>query len=291
MERYLLPYSCDKGLCGQTDHPKTKEENMNKTSILLSGSLTALVTLTLLSGSSPAAAAEQNAANKAPVVKENGVEAKNEEWAKYYPHEYNTWKQTAKSVEIVDMLKKKPQLAVLWAGYGFSKDYNAPRGHFYAVQDVINTLRTGAPVSPITGPTPTACWSCKSPDVPRLMQEKGEKTYFTGKWAKYGSEVVNPIGCADCHDSKTGKLTLSRPYLKQGLADRGIDVAKLGEDDLRTLACAQCHSEYYFKKSEEVDVKGEKKVTMTVTFPWKNGFNGEDVEAYYDAMEFSDWTH
>jgi len=259
---------------------------MDNSKMLLSGSLAALAALVLTAGPCPVAAAD-----KAPVVKENGVEAKNEEWAKYYPHQYNTWKETAKSEEIVDMVKKKPQLAILWAGYPFSKDYNAPRGHFYAVQDVTNTLRTGAPVSPITGPLPTACWSCKSPDVPRLIKEKGEKEYFTGKWAKYGSEVVNPIGCADCHDSKTGELALSRDYLKRGLTDMGVDVAKLEKKDLRSLACAQCHSEYFFKKSEETDAKGDKKVTMTVTFPWKNGFKGEDVEAYYDALKFSDWKH
>ncbi|MBU1565450.1 MAG: ammonia-forming cytochrome c nitrite reductase [Proteobacteria bacterium] len=258
---------------------------------LLRCTLVTIASLTLLSSPIHAGAADQKGDIKNPVVKEKGVEAKNEEWAKHYPRQYNSWKETSKSESLDDMLKKKPQLPVLWAGYGFAKDYNAPRGHFYAIQDNVNTLRTGAPVSPITGPMPTACWTCKSPDVPRLMQEVGEKEYFTGKWAKYGSEVVNPIGCGDCHDSKTGELTLTRDYLKRGLEASGVDVAKLNKDDMRSLVCAQCHSEYYFKKSEETDSKGEKKVAMTVIFPWDNGFKGEDVEAYYDALNFSDWTH
>ena len=264
---------------------------MKKSWMLMRCSLATIAALTLLTSPYPAGAAEQKGMEKKPVVKENGVESKNEEWGKHYPRQYASWKETSKSEKIDDMLKKKPQLPILWAGYAFSKDYNAPRGHFYAVQDVVNTLRSGAPVSPITGPLPTACWSCKSPDVPRLMQEVGEKEYFTGKWARYGSEVVNPIGCADCHDSKTGELTLSRPYLKRGLAASGVDVAKLSKSDMRSLVCAQCHSEYYFKKTEEADAKGEKKVIMTVTFPWDKGFKGEDIEAYYDGMNFSDWTH
>ncbi len=258
---------------------------------LLCCTLAAIASLTLLSSQFQAGAADQKAEVKNPVVKENGVEAKNEEWAKHYPRQYASWKETSKSENLEDMLKKKPQLPVLWAGYAFAKDYNAPRGHFYAIQDNVNTLRTGAPVSPITGPLPTACWSCKSPDVPRLIQEVGEKEYFTGKWAKYGSEVVNPIGCGDCHDSKTGALTLTRDYLKRGLTASGADVDKLSKSDMRSLVCAQCHSEYYFKKSEETDAKGEKKVAMTVTFPWDNGFKGEDMEAYYDSINFSDWTH
>lgn len=264
---------------------------MKTLKVLLRYTLATIVSLALPATPFPAHAAEQKAEVKSPVAKENGVQSKNEEWAKTSPHQYESWKKTSESETLEDLLKKKPQLPILWAGYAFAKDYNAPRGHFYAVQDNINSLRTGAPVSPVTGPLPTACWTCKSPDVPRLIEEVGEKEYFTGKWAKYGSEVVNPIGCADCHDSKTGELTLTRDYLKRGLTASGVDVAKLNNDDMRSLVCAQCHSEYYFKKTEETDGKGEKKATLTVTFPWDKGFKGEDMEAHYDALNFSDWTH
>ena len=37
-------------------------------------------------------------------------------------------------------------MIVMWGGYAFSKDYKKPRGHFYAVTDVRNILRTGAPM-------------------------------------------------------------------------------------------------------------------------------------------------
>lgn len=224
-------------------------------------------------------------------VSEKGVESRNEMWAKKYPLQYKSWKQTSENDEITDMLKKKPQLPVLWAGYGFAKDYNAPRGHFYALQSNINTLRTGAPVGPNSGPMPTACWTCKSPDVPRLIDEQGELEYFTGKWAKYGNEMANSIGCADCHSSQTGELAISRPYMERGLEAIGVDPKKVDSEDMRSLTCAQCHSEYYFKATEWTDKEGNKKVAKVVTFPWDNGLTAEDMEQYYDDLEFKDWTH
>ena len=227
----------------------------------------------------------------ATMIKKEGVENRNEEWAKHFPLQYESWQQTRESEQIDDMLKKKPQLVVLWAGYGFSKDYNAPRGHFYALQDNINSLRTGAPVGPLTGPMPTACWSCKSPDVPRMMEEEGELEYFTGKWAKYGHEMVNTIGCADCHSSQTGELALSRPFLKNGLVASGVKLDQITHDEMRSLACAQCHVEYYFKKTPWTDKDGKDKVAGVVTLPWANGLSAEAMEKYYDDMNFKDWTH
>ncbi len=219
------------------------------------------------------------------------VKSNNSAWATSYPHQYGTWKKTAESDEITDLLKKKPQLAVLWAGYGFAKDYNAPRGHFYALQSNQNTLRTGAPVDAKTGPMPTACWTCKSPDVPRLIQNDGELEFFTGKWAKYGVEIANSIGCADCHDSKTAELAVGRPSLQRGIESAGLDMKEVSETEMRSLVCAQCHVEYYFKKTEWTDAAGNEKVAKVVTLPWANGMTVEGMESYYDAIEFKDWTH
>ena len=220
-----------------------------------------------------------------------GVVSNNAKWAGDYPDQYEQWKMTSKSDKITDMLKEKPQLAILWAGYGFAKDYNAPRGHAYALQSNQNTLRTGAPVDYQTGPMPTACWTCKSPDVPRLMDEKGEHDYFTGKWARWGEEVSNSIGCADCHDSASADLTLSRDYVKRAFTEIGHDTAKLTEQDLKSMVCAQCHSEYYFKATPWKDDKGNEQTAKVVTFPWLNGISAEQMEKYYDEREFKDWTH
>ena len=264
---------------------------MDTTRVLLGCSIVAIASMILLANSINGKEKERKMLNTSPVVREQGVEARSEEWARYYPRQYETWKQTSESVKIDDKLKKKPQLAVLWAGYGFASDDNAPRGHVYALQDNINTLRTGAPVSPTTGPSPTACWSCKSPDIPRLIGQIGEQEYFTGKWARFGSEVVNSVGCADCHDSRTGNLVLSRPWLKKGLESSGVRLDRIPHQQMRSLVCAQCHSEYYFQKGEETGANGGKRVVNTVTFPWANGFKGENIEEYYDLTGFSDWIH
>ncbi len=262
---------------------------MKKSPIIFTLCVLVTVPMVLLTMSIRENKAEQQAIGAVPAIKENETRAS--EWGKHYPRQYDTYMQTRKSDEIGDVLKDDPAIVVLWAGYAFSKDYNKPRGHYYALEDNINTLRTGAPVDKKTGPQPTACWTCKSPDVPRLIKRDGEMEFFTGKWAKYGDEVVNPIGCGDCHDSKTMKLTLTREHLKRGLdAEGSLKVADITHQDMRSLVCAQCHAEYYFKKTEWED-KGEKKTAAVVTYPWAKGFSPEQIEQYYDGYGFTDWTH
>jgi len=264
---------------------------VNKYKILLGGSLVAIVAMGVLANSISGKQEERTIINSTPVIKEKGIESRNEEWAKYFPRQYDSWKQTKQNDTIDDMIKKKPQLAILWAGYGFAKDYNAPRGHFYAVQSNINSLRTGAPVGPDTGPMPTACWTCKSPDVPRVMDEEGENEFFTGKWARLGDQIVNPIGCGDCHDSQTTNLTITRPHLKRALEASGTKLDEITHQEMRSLVCAQCHVEYYFKKTEYKDKAGKDQVAAVVTLPWAEGLNVEGIEKYYDSYGFSDWTH
>lgn len=264
---------------------------MNKYKLLLAGSVVAIGVMGFMANSISGKQAERDVINTTPVVKADGVASKNDDWARYFPRQYDSWKKTQQSDEIIDLVEKKPQLAILWAGYGFSKDYNAPRGHFYAIQDNINTLRTGAPTGPTDGPMPTACWTCKSPDVARLIEEKGEMEYFTGKWAKYGNEIVNPIGCADCHDSKTGNLTITRPHLKRGLEANGVDLKNITHQEMRTLVCAQCHVEYYFKPTEWTDKDGTEKKAAVVTLPWAKGLKAEQMEEYYNEYGFKDFEH
>ena len=271
---------------------------MMKFKVLLVGSLVAIGAMALLAGNITEKEKQRVELAKAP--SEAGIEGKNksEEWAKYYPRQFDSWKKTKEYDTFTDMLEKDPALGVIWAGYAFSKDYNSPRGHYYAVQDNVNSLRTGAPVDAKTGPLPTACWTCKSPDVPRLIEEDGELEYFTGKWAKYGSQVVNSIGCSNCHDDKTAQLRASVPQLNRGLQAAGLKTFEEStHQEKRSLVCAQCHVEYYFQKTDWKDAKGEAKTAMVVTYPWHNGIGKEGnagVEGmieYYDKIGFSDWTN
>lgn len=217
-----------------------------------------------------------------------GIESRNEIFAENYPREYESWTKTADTTfqsefngsSVVDVLEQRPEMVILWAGYAFSKDYGTPRGHMHAVEDVYHSLRTGSPMTPDAGPQPATCWTCKSPDVPRLMDSLGIAEYYKGTWASLGHEVVNPIGCADCHDAETMNLKISRPALIEGFANSGQDITKASQQDMRSLACAQCHVEYYFTPEGEY-----------LIFPWHNGLTMEGGEQYYDSIQFADYTH
>ncbi|RKR14256.1 nitrite reductase (cytochrome c-552) [Maribacter vaceletii] len=229
-----------------------------------------------------------------PKVDISENEPRNEVWGENYPKEYQSWLQTADTTfasyqggsAMRDVLEEDPRLVVLFAGYGFSKDYNQGRGHSYAIEDIHNTLRTGGPTGKGDGPMPATCWTCKSPDVPRLMSENGVTEFYSGKWADKGEEIVNPIGCADCHDADNMKLKITRPALVEAFDAMGKDINQATHQEMRSLVCAQCHVEYYFNKN----LPGKEGVPYLV-FPWKEGMAVEDMEKYYDDLEFSDWTH
>lgn len=217
-----------------------------------------------------------------------GIESRNEIFAENYPREYESWIKTTDTTfqsefngsSVVDVLAQRPEMVILWAGYAFSKDYGTPRGHMHAIEDIQHTLRTGAPMTPDAGPQSATCWSCKSPDVPRLMDSLGIVEYYKGTWASLGHEVVNPIGCADCHEAETMNLKISRPALIEGFENSGQDISKASQQDMRSLACAQCHVEYYFSPEGKY-----------LIFPWHNGLSMEGAEQYYDSIGFSDYTH
>jgi nitrite reductase (cytochrome c-552) len=227
-----------------------------------------------------------------PQVKFDQHEPRNEVWGENFPREFQSYYQTADTTfkskhngaKAIDMLAEDPRLVVLWAGYAFSKEYKQARGHYYAITDVQNILRTGAPVDGQKSPVPNTCWTCKSPDVPRLMSEMGAAEFYKGTWEEKGHEVVNPIGCADCHDSKTMNLHITRPALIEAYDRMGKDITKATHQEMRSLVCAQCHVEYYFDKNK---VEG----VQYLTFPWDNGFSADAMEEYYDKIGFSDWTH
>lgn len=229
-----------------------------------------------------------------PQVKYSVFEPRNNVWGENFPRQYQSFMQTSDTSfrskyngpGMIDMLEEDPRLVVLWAGYGFSKDYNQGRGHYYAIHDLRNTLRTGGPVGERKSPMPNTCWTCKSPDVPRLMNEVGVAEFYNGTWETKGHEIINSIGCADCHDAKTMNLRITRPALIEAFERRGKDINKASHQEMRSLVCAQCHVEYYFNKNTD-GAEG----TPYLTFPWDNGFSAGNMEQYYDEMKFTDWIH
>ena len=85
-----------------------------------------------------------------PQVELNQMEPRNELWGQNFPREYQSYYETADTTfrskyngnAMIDMLDVDPRLVVMWAGYGFSKDYNQGRGHVYAVTDLQKPRRT-----------------------------------------------------------------------------------------------------------------------------------------------------
>jgi nitrite reductase (cytochrome c-552) len=229
-----------------------------------------------------------------PKVKLDEYEPRNSLWGENFPREYQSYLQTADTMfaskyngsRYIDELKNDPGMVVLWAGYAFSKEYSQGRGHYYAITDIRNTLRTGAPKGPEDGPQPNTCWTCKSPDVPRLMEKTGPRDFYKGKWASKGPEIVNYIGCADCHDPGTMDLRITRPALIEAFKAMGKDISKASHQEMRSLVCAQCHVEYYFDKH-----RADAPDVAYLTFPWKYGTSADSALKYYNETGFSDFTH
>jgi len=209
-------------------------------------------------------------------------EPRNEVWGENYPREYETYVQTMdtnfrskyNSSGFVDVLEKDPNLVILWAGYAFAREYNQPRGHYHAIEDIRKTLRTGVP-------QPATCWTCKSTDVPRVMSKMGPGEFYKKHWDEMGSEIVNPIGCQDCHDPKTMDLRITRPAIIEAFQRQGKDITKATHQEMRSLVCAQCHVEYYFKGQTD----------KYLTFPWDKGLGVDSAESYYDNSTHIDYVN
>lgn len=238
-------------------------------------------------------------------------ESDNAKWGENYPQQYDAYQRMADDTTRTkfagsvprDYLDADPYQVILFAGYGFSKDYLQARGHIYAVDDVRKTRRVKQP----TEANPDVfyagtCWTCKSPDVPRMMAKFGKEKnpketdptklvalgaakFYATNWHDLKSKINHPIGCLDCHDPKTMTLRVSRPALREGFAAMGKDIEKATHQEMRSLVCAQCHAEYYFKNDEAAGKKNY------LTFPWRKGTNVEDMIAYYDDLDFADYTH
>ena len=144
-----------------------------------------------------------------------------------------------------------------------------------------------------------------------LLSESGQAQLFLGfnsvcgmKYEDATKLVGHPVSCLDCHSPETMKLRVTRPGFitgiralakssepvphlpsieqwRKGARSREYDPnSDASRQELRSMACGQCHVEYYFK--------GEGKV---VTYPWHKGLRMDQEEAYYDEAGFSDWTH
>jgi len=217
-------------------------------------------------------------------------EPDNAVWGRNYPREYESYLNTRiKDTKTKfggayqrDYLEEDPLQVILFAGYGFSKEYLQARGHYYAVEDVKKTERIKTPFMAAT------CWTCKSTDVPRVMAEmgggdiaKGAAKFYAGNFHDLKDQITHPIGCQDCHDPKTMNLRITRPVLRDAFKAMGKDINEATHQEMRSLVCAQCHVEYYFATEPK----------NFLTLPWKKGTRVEQMLAYYNELDFHDYVH
>ena len=275
--------------------------------LLFGGSMVVVFLLGLLVSSLMERRAEvASVFNNKRTVFEDSIVAQSEKFKADYPREYETWAMTEDTSfeskyngsEEVDVLAARPEMVVLWAGYAFSRDYNTPRGHKHCIEDLRKILRTGNPgIDGDKDMQPATCWTCKGPDVPRMMRELSDSksvfdptNYYAyeGKWSGLGAEMMNSVGCSDCHDARTMDLRPARPAIYEAFARRGLDVKKQTHQEMRSLVCAQCHVEYYFIKPDDANNPGKANYLM---FPHDKGLTCESAEEYYDSIGFYDYIH
>ena len=203
-------------------------------------------------------------------------------WGRNFPMEYDSFVKTELDYGSTEYggstpyskLDKVPAMKRIWAGYSFAMDHNEERGHYYALIDQLNTQRTKIVEQP------GACANCHAAEVPALFEKMGWAAFNRTPYNELKPSLMTGSSCADCHDPKTMDLRVTRPAFKNAMEARGIDLQKATRQEMRTYVCAQCHVEYYFK--------GEDKL---LTFPWTKGLSIDNIDEYYEEINFADWTH
>lgn len=181
-------------------------------------------------------------------------------------------------------IEMEPRLKRLWAGYAFAIDYREARGHAYMLEDQIFTDRHAVA-------QPGTCMHCHA-SVYNAYKDAGNGDIMAGfealnplPYHEAVEHVEHPISCIDCHDPDTMELRITRPAFIEGVRlvknDPEYDVnASATRQEMRTMVCAQCHVEYYFKGDEK-----------RLVYPWAEGLKADEILAYYEDIGFADWKH
>ena len=223
-----------------------------------------------------------------PLVEIKPMEPDSAKWGVNFPNQWSTLQKTAtNNIDTTyagsskfSWLERDPRQKILFAGYPFSKDYNDDRGHLNALEDVRATKRLNLSHEDETKTTHATCYSCKSSDNPALWAEMGMAAYDKMFFDEMTPKINNPIGCANCHEAGTMRLIVTNPALKEALEAQGKDWTTFTRQEMRTVVCANCHVEYYFK--------GDGKY---LTFPWEKGTHIDQIISYYQESGFKDWEY
>ncbi len=191
-----------------------------------------------------------------------------EDWKEIYPNQYQTMLANSENELQTDYLEQDPYLKTLYEGYGFAKDYKMARGHTYDLEDVHDTARPHATAN---------CLTCKTPNFTKLVNDIGVEAY-TMDFEEVYSGLNEGISCYNCHGNEAGdkgKLVVTHSYTAKALGD------SVNEMNPANVACGQCHTEYYFHPGD---------LEATVPYSSLEDMNPEAELAYYNEIEFSDWT-
>ncbi|MCJ8502852.1 ammonia-forming cytochrome c nitrite reductase subunit c552 [Desulfatitalea alkaliphila] len=223
-----------------------------------------------------------------------------EVWGKVYPLHYESWLATKEpkpagtskykrgwddDLIVYDKLSEFPFLGLLYNGWGFGIEYNEPRGHYYAVTDQLE-------IDPSRVSPGGVCLGCKTPFHRQMSETHGLDGYLKKPFREAVAmlpEKLQELGpaCIDCHNPDPWELTTKKAHLENGL----LAIAKQdpSRQELRMLACAQCHVTYTVPRDQQMKVAGD------ITLPWRNGKWGdisiegiiEDLLSDYSRLE---WT-
>ena len=204
------------------------------------------------------------------------------DWMDEYANNVTSYQSNEENNEHYNYPDEYTFLQTVYEGMAFFKFYNSARGHTFSLEDLYKTGR----------PHPLGnCFACKTPDFHALVSEKGNDQYLVpfpppegtpdpvyGPTATYPNggmkaNITNPISCFNCHANEPGKITVTHLYLSDAL---GGDLKKINTG---SIACAQCHVEYYFGPSNSA-------TPSAVILPYKGlgKMNPDDILKYYNDM-------
>jgi len=189
------------------------------------------------------------------------------DWSAVYPEIVLTWRDNEKNSYVTDYLEQDPYLVNIYEGYGFARDYGSARGHEYCLTDVHKTQR----------PHPKAnCLTCKTPNFAKLVNDQGVGVYSM-PFEEVEAQMEESVSCYTCHGNEAGNgglRVVTHSYVNKALGNNVNSI------DPSTLACGQCHIEYYFTPEDSETMMPYHDVT---------GMSPDAILAYYDAMGFKDW--
>ena len=261
------------------------------------------------------------------------------EWGKNFPMQYDAYRRTAERTGTkygggssntlpADKLALDPRLKTIFAGYAFSVDYRARRGHAYMLSDQRETKRVQLPFHQ-TG----SCLQCHASNTV-VYRKKGIEDGAPGTLAdpligangyaqllkgfvkisampyEEATKLVDkPAACIDCHDPQSMQLRVTRPAFLLGI--RALAASEAAAPHLPSIGKWRGGSRAEPYDPNDMASRQEMRSLVcaqchveyycgskaTLFYPWNNGLKVEEIEAYYNGYKFSDgkrffdWKH